>query len=86
MNARSRSTTNCRPASVRVAPSIDWQMWKFAHAQRASELVCSTCHARALGLQLCLAAVPLLIALNGLATKLGDPIGGVGWWPRPSWP
>src|SRR5215204_5680352 len=30
-------------------------------------------HARALGLQLCLAAVPLLIALNGLASKLGDP-------------
>jgi len=29
-------------------------------------------HARALGLQLCLAAVPLLIALNGLASKLGD--------------
>jgi hypothetical protein len=27
-------------------------------------------HARALGLQLCLAAVPLLIALNGLASKL----------------
>src|SRR5215217_5322576 len=30
-------------------------------------------HARALGLQLCLAAVPLLIALNGLASKLSDP-------------
>jgi YihY family inner membrane protein len=30
-------------------------------------------HARALGLQLCLAGVPLLIALNGLASKLGDP-------------
>jgi YihY family inner membrane protein len=30
-------------------------------------------HAKALGLQLCLAAVPLLIALNGLASKLGDP-------------
>jgi len=30
-------------------------------------------HARALGLQLCLAAVPLLIALNELASKLGDP-------------
>jgi YihY family inner membrane protein len=28
-------------------------------------------HARALGLLLCLAAVPLLIALNGLASKLG---------------
>jgi YihY family inner membrane protein len=28
-------------------------------------------HARALGLQLCLAAVPLLIALNGLASNLG---------------
>src|ERR687898_408100 len=28
-------------------------------------------HARALGLQLCLAAVPLLIALNGLASQLG---------------
>src|SRR5215208_196051 len=28
-------------------------------------------HARALGLQLCLAAVPLLIALNGLASRLG---------------
>jgi YihY family inner membrane protein len=28
-------------------------------------------HARALGLQLCLAAVPLLIALNGLASELG---------------
>jgi YihY family inner membrane protein len=28
-------------------------------------------HARALGLQLCLGAVPLLIALNGLATRLG---------------
>src|SRR5215211_1301428 len=35
-------------------------------------------HARALGLQLCLAAVPLLIALNGLATKVGNPIGGSG--------
>jgi YihY family inner membrane protein len=33
-------------------------------------------HARALGLQLCLAAVPLLIALNGLASKLGDPHQG----------
>jgi YihY family inner membrane protein len=33
-------------------------------------------HARALGLQLCLAAVPLLIALNGLASKLGDPHRG----------
>ena len=33
-------------------------------------------HARALGLQLCLAAVPLLIALNGLASKLGDPDRG----------
>jgi YihY family inner membrane protein len=33
-------------------------------------------HARALGLQLCLAAVPLLIALNGLANKLGDPHRG----------
>src|SRR5215203_5558978 len=33
-------------------------------------------HARALGLQLCLAAVPLLIALNGLASKLGDPYRG----------
>src|SRR5215208_210508 len=33
-------------------------------------------HARALGLQLCLAAVPLLIALNGLATKLGNPHRG----------
>ena len=33
-------------------------------------------HARALGLQLCLAAVPLLIALNGLASKLGDPQRG----------
>ena len=30
-------------------------------------------HARALGLQLCLAGVPLLIALNGLASKLSDP-------------
>ena len=29
-------------------------------------------HARALGLQLCLAAVPLLIALNGLASELGS--------------
>jgi hypothetical protein len=28
-------------------------------------------NARALGLQLCLAAVPLLIALNGLASRLG---------------
>jgi uncharacterized BrkB/YihY/UPF0761 family membrane protein len=28
-------------------------------------------HARALGLQLCLAAVPFLIALNGLASRLG---------------
>jgi YihY family inner membrane protein len=28
-------------------------------------------HARALGLQLCLAGVPLLIALNGLASRLG---------------
>ena len=43
-------------------------------------------HARALGLQLCLAPVPLLIALNGLASKLGDPHRGVGWWPKPSWP
>src|SRR5215216_6931759 len=33
-------------------------------------------HARAVGLQLCLAAVPLLIALNGLATKLGNPHRG----------
>jgi len=33
-------------------------------------------HARALGLQLCLAAVPLLIALNGLASKLDDPHRG----------
>ena len=33
-------------------------------------------HARALGLQLCLAAVPLLIALNGLASKMGDPHRG----------
>jgi YihY family inner membrane protein len=33
-------------------------------------------HARALGLQLCLAGVPLLIALNGLASKLGDPHRG----------
>src|SRR4030095_960442 len=33
-------------------------------------------HARALGLQLCLAAVPLLIALNGLASKLGLGRGG----------
>jgi YihY family inner membrane protein len=33
-------------------------------------------HARALGLQLCLAAVPLLIALNGLASKLGLHQGG----------
>jgi uncharacterized BrkB/YihY/UPF0761 family membrane protein len=33
-------------------------------------------HARALGLQLCLAAVPLLTALNGLASKLGDPHRG----------
>jgi YihY family inner membrane protein len=33
-------------------------------------------HARALGLQLCLAAVPLLIALNGLASRLGDPHRG----------
>src|SRR4029450_9843160 len=30
-------------------------------------------HARTLGVQLCLTAVPLLIALNGLASKLGDP-------------
>ena len=29
-------------------------------------------HARALGLQLCLGAVPLLIALNGLVSKLGE--------------
>src|SRR4029453_13437396 len=44
-------------------------------------------HARALGLQLCLAAVPLLIALNGLASKLGDPHpggrGGAGPVPAP---
>ena len=33
-------------------------------------------HARAIGLQLCLAAVPLLIALQGLATKLGFRSGG----------
>src|SRR5215211_5537558 len=33
-------------------------------------------HARALGLQLCLAAVPFLIALNGLASKLGLDRGG----------
>jgi YihY family inner membrane protein len=33
-------------------------------------------HARALGLQLCLAAVPFLIALNGLASKLGLHRGG----------
>ena len=33
-------------------------------------------HARALGMQLCLAAVPLLIALQGLATKLGLRQGG----------
>ena len=33
-------------------------------------------HARALGLQLCLAAVPLLIALNGLASKLAGPDRG----------
>ena len=34
-------------------------------------------HARALGLQLCLGAVPLLIALNGLASRLGG-LGGAG--------
>lgn len=33
-------------------------------------------HARAIGLQLCLAAVPMLIALQGLATKLGFRQGG----------
>jgi YihY family inner membrane protein len=33
-------------------------------------------HARAVALQLCLAAVPLLIALQGLATKLGLRQGG----------
>jgi YihY family inner membrane protein len=33
-------------------------------------------NARALGLQLCLAAVPFLIALNGLASKLGLHGGG----------
>jgi YihY family inner membrane protein len=33
-------------------------------------------HARALGLQLCLAAVPLLIAMQGLATKLSPRQGG----------
>jgi YihY family inner membrane protein len=33
-------------------------------------------HARALGLQLCLAAVPFLIALNGLTSKLGLHRGG----------
>jgi YihY family inner membrane protein len=33
-------------------------------------------HARAVGLQLCLAAVPFLIALNGLASKLGLHRGG----------
>ena len=43
-------------------------------------------HARALGLQLCLGAVPLLIALNGLASKLGGCDGVVGWWPTPCWP
>jgi hypothetical protein len=25
-------------------PDIDWQMWKSAHTQPASELVCSTSH------------------------------------------
>ena len=33
-------------------------------------------HARALGLQLCLGAVPLLIALNGLASRLGGVASG----------
>src|SRR5215475_10271465 len=33
-------------------------------------------HARALGLQLCLAIVPFLIALSGLAGKLGVAQGG----------
>src|SRR5829696_8239078 len=35
-------------------------------------------HARALGLQLCLGAVPLLIALNGLASQLGGARRGGG--------
>jgi hypothetical protein len=34
-------------------------------------------HARAWGLQLCLGAVPLLIALNGLASKLWG--AATGW-------
>ena len=42
-------------------------------------------HARALGLQLCLAAVPLLIALNGLAGWLGALRRPSGWWPTPCW-
>jgi len=33
-------------------------------------------HARAIALQLCLAAIPLLIALQGLTTKLGLHSGG----------
>src|SRR3712207_3393808 len=33
-------------------------------------------HARALGLQLCLAAVPFLIALTGLSSELGLEEGG----------
>ena len=42
-------------------------------------------NARALGLQLCLGAVPLLIALNGLASELGGLRRGGRWSPIPCW-
>jgi hypothetical protein len=43
-------------------------------------------HARALGLQLCLGAVPLLIAMYGLASQLGVAcIGSAAWSPTPYW-
>ncbi|GAB3802764.1 hypothetical protein GCM10027605_23270 [Micromonospora zhanjiangensis] len=41
-------------------------------------------HARALGLQLCLAVVPFLIALTGLITDLGVR-KGARCWPRRWW-
>ena len=67
---------SCRPTmpggrcAARPAGSCCGMRWCYLFGDGFS-------HARALGLQLCLAAVPLLIALNGLATKLGDPhLGG----------
>ena len=58
----------------RCAATASWQLLRDALVRFRSGDGFS--HARALGLQLCLAAVPLLIALNGLATKLGDPHRG----------